>query len=156
MLVMGEQEMALGKYIGYVMEAANMEAYAYVLMSGSAVYVNANDVATDYDASANTEAMDFILSLIDEDDREVLKANAAGHEYIKEQILNALDVSVYVPEDVLKGDLDKNGAIDIDDVLLCLDLCFTIPTAEEYEIADLDVDGDIDIDDVLLCLDLCF
>ena len=155
-LVMGEQEMALGKYIGYVMEAANMEAYAYVLMSGSAVYVNANDVATDYDASANTEAMDFILSLIDEDDREVLKANAAGHEYIKEQILNALDVSVYVPEEVLKGDLDKNGAIDIDDVLLCLDLCFTIPTAEEYEIADLDVDGDIDIDDVLLCLDLCF
>ena len=155
-LVMGEQEMALGKYIGYVMEAANMEAYAYVLMSGSAVYVNANDVATDYDASANTEAMDFILSLIDEDDREVLKANAAGHEYIKEQILNALDVSVYVPEDVLKGDLDKNGVIDIDDVLLCLDLCFTIPTAEEYEIADLDVDGDIDIDDVLLCLDLCF
>ena len=155
-LVMGEQEMALGKYIGYVMEAANMEAYAYVLMSGSAVYVNANDVATDYDASANTEAMDFILSLIDEDDREVLKANAAGHEYIKEQILNALDVSVYVPEEVLKGDLDKNGVIDIDDVLLCLDLCFTIPTAEEYEIADLDVDGDIDIDDVLLCLDLCF
>ena len=155
-LVMGEQEMALGKYIGYVMEAANMEAYAYVLMSGSAVYVNANDVATDYDATANTEAMDFILSLIDEDDREVLKANAAGHEYIKEQILNALDVSVYVPEDVLKGDLDKNGAIDIDDVLLCLDLCFMIPTAEEYEIADLDVDGDIDIDDVLLCLDLCF
>ena len=155
-LVMGEQEMALGKYIGYVMEAANMEAYAYVLMSGSAVYVNANDVATDYDASANTEAMDFILSLIDDDDREVLKANAAGHEYIKEQILNALDVSVYVPEDVLKGDLDKNGVIDIDDVLLCLDLCFTIPTAEEYEIADLDVDGDIDIDDVLLCLDLCF
>ena len=155
-LVMGEQEMALGKYIGYVMEAANMEAYAYVLMSGSAVYVNANDVATDYDASANTEAMAFILSLIDEEDREVLKANAAGHEYIKEQILNALDVSVYVPEDVLKGDLDKNGVIDIDDVLLCLDLCFTIPTAEEYEIADLDVDGDIDIDDVLLCLDLCF
>ena len=155
-LVMGEQEMALGKYIGYVMEAANMEAYAYVLMSGSAVYVNANDVATDYDASANTEAMAFILSLIDEDHREVLKANAAGHEYIKEQILNALDVSVYVPEDVLKGDLDKNGVIDIDDVLLCLDLCFTIPTAEEYEIADLDVDGDIDIDDVLLCLDLCF
>ena len=155
-LVMGEQEMALGKYIGYVMEAANMEAYAYVLMSGSAVYVNANDVATDYDASANTEAMDFILSLIDDDDREVLKANAAGHEYIKNQILNALDVSVYVPEDVLKGDLDKNGVIDIDDVLLCLDLCFTIPTAEEYEIADLDVDGDIDIDDVLLCLDLCF
>ena len=155
-LVMGEQEMALGKYIGYVMEAANMEAYAYVLMSGSAVYVNANDVATDYDATANTEAMDFILSLIDEDDREVLKANAAGHEYIKEQILNALDVSVYVPEDVLKGDLDKNGVIDIDDVLLCLDMCFTIPTAEEYEIADLDVDGDIDIDDVLLCLDLCF
>ena len=57
---------------------------------------------------------------------------------------------------VLKGDLDKNGVVDIDDVLLCLDLCFTTPTAEEYAIADLDENGTIDIDDVLLCLDLCF
>ena len=120
-LVMGEQEMALGKYIGYVMEAANMEAYAYVLMSGSAVYVNANDVATDYDASANTEAMDFILSLIDEDDREVLKANAAGHEYIKNQILNALDVSVYVPEETgLKGDVNLDGKVDMTDAIRLL------------------------------------
>ena len=120
-LVMGEQEMALGKYIGYVMEAANMEAYAYVLMSGSAVYVNANDVATDYDASANTEAMDFILSLIDDDDREVLKANAAGHEYIKEQILNALDVSVYVPEETgLKGDVNLDGKVDMTDAIRLL------------------------------------
>ena len=120
-LVMGEQEMALGKYIGYVMEAANMEAYAYVLMSGSAVYVNANDVATDYDASANTEAMDFILSLIDEDDREVLKANAAGHEYIKNQILNALDVSVYVPDETgLKGDVNLDGKVDMTDAIRLL------------------------------------
>ena len=103
------------------LEAANMEAYAYVLMSGSAVYVNANDVATDYDASANTEAMDFILSLIDEDDREVLKANAAGHEYIKNQILNALDVSVYVPEETgLKGDVNLDGKVDMTDAIRLL------------------------------------
>ena len=57
---------------------------------------------------------------------------------------------------MVKGDLDKNGVIDIDDVLLCLDLCFTTPTAEDYAIADLDENGVIDIDDVLLCLDLCF
>ena len=120
-LVMGDQEMALGKYVGYVVEAANMEAYAYVLMSGSAVYVNANDVATDYDASANTEAMDFILSLIDEDHREVLKANAAGHEYIKDQILNALDVSVYVPEETgLKGDVNLDGKVDMTDAIRLL------------------------------------
>ena len=118
-LVMGEQEMALGKYIGYVMEAANMEAYAYVLMSGSAVYVNANDVATDYDASANTEAMDFILSLIDDDDRAVLKANAEGHEYIKEQILNALTVSVYETA-VLKGDVNLDGKVDMTDAIRLL------------------------------------
>ena len=90
-------------------------------MSGSAVYVNANDVATDYDASANTEAMDFILSLIDDDDREVLKANAAGHEYIKEQILNALDVSVYVPEETgLKGDVNLDGKVDMTDAIRLL------------------------------------
>ena len=90
-------------------------------MSGSAVYVNANDVATDYDASANTEAMDFILSLIDEEHREVLKANAAGHEYIKNQILNALDVSVYVPEETgLKGDVNLDGKVDMTDAIRLL------------------------------------
>lgn len=65
-------------------------------------------------------------------------------------------VNLMSAEAVVKGDLDKNGNIDIDDVLLCLDLCFVTPSAEDYAVADLDVDGDIDIDDVLLCLDLCF
>ena len=120
-LVMGEQEMALGKYIGYVMEAANMEAYAYVLMSGSAVYVNANDVATDYNAAAYTSAIDIFRSLKDKKDRKVLKANAAGHEYIKEQILNALDVSVYVPDETgLKGDVNLDGKVDMTDAIRLL------------------------------------
>ena len=120
-LVMDDQEMALGKYIGYVVEAANMEAYAYVLMSGSAVYVNANDVATDYNAAAYTSAIDIFRSLKDKEDREVLKANAAGHEYIKEQILNALDVSVYVPDETgLKGDVNLDGKVDMTDAIRLL------------------------------------
>ncbi len=54
------------------------------------------------------------------------------------------------------GDIDGNDTIDVDDVLLCLDLVFVIPTADQIALADLDKDGDVDVDDVLACLDLCF
>lgn len=54
------------------------------------------------------------------------------------------------------GDLDSNGTVDVDDVLICLDFAFVTPTEEQLKLADLDEDGDVDVDDVLICLDLCF
>ena len=54
------------------------------------------------------------------------------------------------------GDINSNGVVDVDDVLICLDLAFVTPTEEQLKLADLDKDGDVDVDDVLICLDLCF
>jgi len=55
-----------------------------------------------------------------------------------------------------RGDLNRDGKIDVDDVLLCLDLAFVFPTAEQLKTADLDENGVINVNDVLMCLDLCF
>ncbi len=54
------------------------------------------------------------------------------------------------------GDLNGDGAVNADDVLVCLELVFTSPTEAQLNTADLDGSGAVDIDDVLLCLDLCF
>lgn len=86
-----------------------------------------------------------------------------GHDYIEEETeaggilytcLNCGDS--YEVSTSLKGDLNFDGEINVDDVLICLDLAFVTPTEEELKTADLDGNGKIDVDDVLICLDLCF
>jgi len=56
----------------------------------------------------------------------------------------------------LRGDLNRDGVVNVDDVIICLDLAFVTPTKEQLETADLDGNGEINVDDVLICLDLCF
>ena len=43
----------------------------------------------------------------------------------------------------LKGDLNNDGTVDVDDVLICLDLAFVAPTEEQLKTADLDGNGEI-------------
>ena len=93
-LTMGEAPMPIGEYIGYLVEAANLEAYAYALMSKQCVYVNAPDVETIF-AGGETSLYSFIATMVRF--AYELKATDAGHEYIKEQICKALTVSVYDP-----------------------------------------------------------
>ena len=92
-LTLDEEEIALGEYIQYVVDAANLEAFVYVLVTGNAIYVDAPAVETEFDAEESADVMDFILNLIDEESREVLLATDDGHEYIKEQILGALTIT---------------------------------------------------------------
>ena len=80
--------------------------------------MDAPAVETEFDAAEAADAMDFILTLIDEESREVLLATDAGHEYIKEQILNALTITVV--EAGLLGDADSNGVVNTLDALLVL------------------------------------
>ena len=57
---------------------------------------------------------------------------------------------------LLKGDVNLDGTVDVDDVLACLDLAFVTPNEEQLKLADLDKNGVVDVDDVLICLDCCF
>ena len=150
-LTMGEDEIALGEYVQYVVDAANLEAFAYVLVTGNAIYVDAPAVETEFDAEESADVMDFILNLIDEESREVLLATDAGHEYIKEQILNALTITV----EGLLGDANTDGVVDYIDAIYVLEYDSKLRGADELALALCDVNGDGSVDyvDAILILE---
>ena len=141
-LTMGEDEIALGEYVQYVVDAANLEAFAYVLVTGNAIYVDAPAVETEFDAEEAADVMDFILNLIDEESREVLLATDAGHEYIKEQILNALTITY----EGLLGDANNDGVVDYVDAIYVLEYDAKLRAADELALHLCDVNGDGAVD----------
>ena len=141
-LTLDEEEIALGEYIQYVVDAANLEAFVYVLVTGNAIYVDAPAVETEFDASENTEVMDFILNLIDEESREVLLATDDGHEYIKEQILGALTITY----EGLLGDANSDGVVDYVDAIYVLEYDAKLREADELALHLCDVNGDDVVD----------
>ena len=85
-----------------------------------------------------------------------LKVEKKGHApFTKEITVGDSNVT----EDVtmyLIGDVNKDGAVDVDDVYLLLQICFRDPTADELLLGDTDGSGEIDVDDVYACLQMCF
>jgi len=166
-LTLDEEELALGKYIQYVVDAANLEAFSYVLFSGTAVYVVADDVETNFTLT-NANLMNFItnVTMFPND----LKATGEGHAYIKDQICNALTVTVYDPsEDIpsgddpaedkpseedppeenatMLGDADLDGDIDARDAALAYGIFNEkVNNATDQQLKNADVDGDGDVD----------
>ena len=141
-LTLDEEEIALGEYIQYVVDAANLEAFVYVLVTGNAIYVDAPAVETEFDASENTEVMDFILNLIDEESREVLLATDDGHEYIKEQILGALTIT----SEGLLGDANSDGIVDYVDAIYVLEYGADLRAADQLALHLCDVNSDDVVD----------
>ena len=139
-LTLGEEEVALGEYIQYVVDAANLEAFAYALITGDAIYVDAPAVDTAFDG-ANADIMNFISTLAWFFDD--LKATDEGHEYIKEQILGALEVAY----EVTLGDVDLDGDVDARDAALAYGI-FNEKVEEvlALQLLNADVDGDNDVD----------
>ena len=88
-----EASINLGEYLQYLVDAVNVHAVAYAMIDGKVTYVAAPEVETGVKDSEMT-AIQFLMSYISEDYRETLNPTAAGHAYIAEQILNAVEVSV--------------------------------------------------------------
>ena len=100
-LVVEENKIALGEYLDYMVEAANLHGLIYAMVSGNCIYVAAPNAETDL-ANRELNAFDFI--------RNYGIANgyngnptAAGHEYITEKILNALNITYVEPEETPEG-----------------------------------------------------
>ena len=150
-LTLDEEEIALGEYIQYVVDAANLEAFVYVLVTGNAIYVDAPAVETEFDAEEAADVMDFILNLIDEESREVLLATDDGHEYIKEQILGALTITY----EGLLGDANSDGVVDYVDAIYVLEYDAKLRTADElaYGLCDVNGDGEVDYVDAIFILE---
>jgi len=156
-LTLGEEEVALGKYIQYVVDAANLEAFVYALIASNVGYVDAAEVETNFTLT-NASLMSFItnVTMFPED----LKATDEGHAYIKEQIYNALTVTVYDPSEdgpseenppeenvTMLGDADLDGDVDARDAALAYGIFNAkVNNATEQQLKNADVDGDGDVD----------
>ena len=84
----------LGEYIGYVVKALNLEALLLAMTGYNVVYVDAPDVETILEAEAEGELS--ILAYLEAVLSGNLLPSAAGHEYILDQILAAVEVDKLV------------------------------------------------------------
>ena len=85
-----------GEYFAYAVDATNLYYTALAAVNGGFAFVNVEDASVDGDqveVSADVEAILTAIMTLEND----ITANAAGHEYIKDQIVKAFacDYSVY-------------------------------------------------------------
>jgi hypothetical protein len=129
-------ELAIGEYVQYVVDAANVSALAFAMITNDAIYVDAPAVET-----LNTKTEMTALQLITEflvNKAAKLNPSENGHAYITEQILNALTIHVVG----LLGDADNNGEVNTMDALLVLQYYTGAITESDLVLGVCDVDGD--------------
>ena len=135
-------EIALGEYVQYLIDAANLENYINALLVNNTIYVDAPAVETIFEASVSnsTNIMSYIYGIMG----GMMNPNENGHEYIKEQILNAL---IIVKEGIL-GDVNGDGKVNNVDAMLVLQYDALLIKEDELDLTVGDVDGDGDVDNV--------
>lgn len=145
-----EMVVDLGEYIQYIINVANGEALLNAMIVEGVVYVDAPDVEIEA-AEDKYDDIDTFLKTAVFGSFSDLYATAAGHEYIKEQILNALDI-------VLVGDVNLDGVVDIFDAVELLDIIAAGTAdelaAEKFAAADVDGNGSVEIFDAIELVDM--
>lgn len=79
-----------------------------------------------------------------------------GKYEVKDACTGAATSNKYGEDDVLLGDVNGDGEVDIFDVTMLFDWTFEALTPEQIAVADVNGDGEVDIFDVTACFDLCF
>ena len=133
-LEMNGQELSIGDYVQYMVDAANVSALAFAMLTQDAVYVDAPAVEV-----ANTKTVLSVEELAVEViyyNCEVLNPTEAGHTYIAEQILNALTITVG-----LLGDADSNGVVNAIDAMYVLQYYTGANDGSALNLDVCDVDG---------------
>ncbi len=146
-------EIELGEYVQYLVDAANIESLAYAMLTGNAIYVDAPAVETmleAYDVELGTDMITVLQLLAFPQNRALLNPSEAGHDYIKEQILNALNLDY----EYLLGDVNLDGEIDAADTTIVYryvlgNLNMELSTLQMWA-ADVNEDGIVDSADTTL------
>lgn len=145
-LSMDGADIELGEYIDYLVSAAAVHATAYCMLTGNAIYVDApnaqvKNTDTEFDAS---DLISLALT-----NSAALYPSEAGHQYICNKILKALDIKTAEPAGLL-GDVNGDGEVDIYDVQLLHKYVAkkVDATMLNLAVADVNSDGEVDIYDV--------
>lgn len=152
-LTLNGEEIELGEYVQYLVDAANMEALAYAMISDNTIYVDAPDVETALEAGNGTFPADLIQALTVLLNRPaVLDPSGNGQKYIEEQILGALRVNDL--RTGLWGDANDDGVVDPSDASLVLQYYTDKISADRLNLRVCDVNGDgfVDPSDASLIL----
>ena len=134
----------LGDIYGDFANVTSAHSFVYALLQENTIYVDISDAETvfgAYGAESETSVLDFVDAYLS--DSTITSVSAAGHEYIKEQILNALTV---IDTRGVIGDADGDGDVDSTDAMLVLQYDAMIIGKDELNLILCDVDGDGDVD----------
>ena len=112
------------------------------MLVDNTIYVDAPAVETIFETTVTdaTNIMSYVYALLS----NMMNPSEAGHEYIKDQILNALTVT----KEGILGDVNGDGKVNNVDAMLILQYDALLIKKEDLDLTVGDVDGDGDVDNV--------
>ncbi len=113
------EDTAVGEYLDVVIALSDAHYLAYAMLTDNTVFVDVPDTTTVADDEYEVITLETYLTTILNPTQ--FHANEAGHEYIKNEILGALTVTVEEPPVVDpvfdKGDVNMDGTVNIQDAV---------------------------------------
>ncbi|MBQ8322305.1 MAG: hypothetical protein IJX92_08085 [Clostridia bacterium] len=85
-------ELAIGDYVQYLIDLANLETLFYSCINDNTAYVACQDVEIAQGSFTKTSIVNFALSYITALNKGGLKPSASGHENIKDAVMSTLTV----------------------------------------------------------------
>ena len=133
----------VSRYIDKVVEAVDAYGVSLCMLTGDAIYVKAQDVATPV-TGQTVNAMQFIGQYIGSE--ALLDPTADGHAYIAEQLDIAIDETF-----LMMGDIDNDGDMDMRDAMLLYSVVGGVKEfgPGEGAMADYDMNGVVNMRDVM-------
>jgi len=141
----------IGEYVDYITRFANIHLTAYSLITPDTVYVDAPDVDTFAEHTEYKNEYLFLLNFVNGNHIKAQFATAEGHEYIKDQILDRMDIIR------LWGDVNRDGKVNSKDAVAILRYVIRLVDASELDltVGDLNADGKVSSKDAVLILQYC-
>lgn len=132
----------IGDALDKVVRAATIHAEVYCSLTEKVIFVEAPEVENVKlgDTMTIVEFAGAVMAKFG------LYPNEAGHTYIKEQLINALDINV---KKTLLGDVNLDGAVDIMDATeIQRGMAQIIELSDEqYKVADVNADNEVNVID---------
>ena len=152
-VIFNNQEIPFGEYYGCMAKAMSLYLLDYAESTPNTTFVDVYNTESISDGKLSTgentyDLMEYVMNL--SANTADFYATAAGHTYMKNQILAAL-----APEaEGLLGDADGSGVVDYVDAMLVLQYHTGVITNEALALAQCDVDasGAVDYVDAMLIL----
>ncbi|MBE5955453.1 MAG: hypothetical protein E7253_03275 [Lachnospiraceae bacterium] len=141
----------IGEYVEYLTALGNIHLNAYSLISPNTLFISAPEVDTFAKHITYHNNLLFLLNLVNGSHFNAQFATEEGHTYIKDQILDAVDIIG------TWGDVNRDGKVTSKDAVELLKYLVHLTDASELDlqVADLNGDDKVNSKDAVLILQYC-